>query len=329
MPYYQPATSLPVTDTQTLVMGSADTTKLLRIEVDGFTTGTTRVLTPPNANATIAGLEVANVFTTDQTVNTKINSSLFVSIGYVSGMISSDSVLEFHYSAGNVAFDLRNDGVPRFAKRLVAAQGVAVYNDLQFESGSIYKNISNAPKLGPDNTEFYLLSQGTGGNAVVTDVVHFYGRRTGSAPAAGFGIGILTTLHSSSSSDRNAARQSMLWATATDASRKARVLYTVYDTAEREYLRAEADGSNPMLGFLGASAIARPTTYTLASTATRTMPTPESAFTGQDNLQVGSVYAKSADIITLQTRVDSVEGVLRQLIIDLASTSGYGLLVAS
>lgn len=46
-------TSLPVADTQTLVKGSADATKLWRVEVDGFTTGATRVFTPPDADLTI------------------------------------------------------------------------------------------------------------------------------------------------------------------------------------------------------------------------------------------------------------------------------------
>jgi hypothetical protein len=38
----------PYTDTTTLVKGSADTSKLLRFEVDGFTAGNTRIGTPPN-----------------------------------------------------------------------------------------------------------------------------------------------------------------------------------------------------------------------------------------------------------------------------------------
>ena len=62
------STALPAVDTTAVVKGSSDATKLLRIEVDGFTTGTTRVLTPPNANATIAGLEVQQSFTAPQTV---------------------------------------------------------------------------------------------------------------------------------------------------------------------------------------------------------------------------------------------------------------------
>lgn len=50
---------LPVADTQTVVKGSADATKLIRFEVDGLTTGTTRVLTPPDANIVIAGSAAA------------------------------------------------------------------------------------------------------------------------------------------------------------------------------------------------------------------------------------------------------------------------------
>lgn len=46
---------LPVVDTTSIVRGSADGTKRLRIEVDGFTTGTTRVATFPNADLTVVG----------------------------------------------------------------------------------------------------------------------------------------------------------------------------------------------------------------------------------------------------------------------------------
>lgn len=44
--------ALPVADTTVLVAGSADATKLIRIEADGLTTATTRVLTMPDADIT-------------------------------------------------------------------------------------------------------------------------------------------------------------------------------------------------------------------------------------------------------------------------------------
>ena len=46
-------TTAAFSDANPIVKGSADVTKQLRIEVDGFTTGTTRTLTAPNKNGTI------------------------------------------------------------------------------------------------------------------------------------------------------------------------------------------------------------------------------------------------------------------------------------
>lgn len=53
-------TGAPFIDSTAIIKGSADATKLLRFEVDGFTTATTRVLTPPNADGTIATLSGGN-----------------------------------------------------------------------------------------------------------------------------------------------------------------------------------------------------------------------------------------------------------------------------
>jgi len=61
------ASTLPVIDTTSIVEGSADGTKELRFEVDGFTTGTIRVLTPQNADYTIAGTNIAQTFSANQT----------------------------------------------------------------------------------------------------------------------------------------------------------------------------------------------------------------------------------------------------------------------
>jgi len=45
--------TLPVADTTGIAKGSADATKIVRFEVDGLTTGTTRVITPPDKNITL------------------------------------------------------------------------------------------------------------------------------------------------------------------------------------------------------------------------------------------------------------------------------------
>lgn len=59
--------ALPVADTTSVVEGSADATKEIRFEVDGLTTGTVRVLTPQNADYTLAGTNIAQTFSATQT----------------------------------------------------------------------------------------------------------------------------------------------------------------------------------------------------------------------------------------------------------------------
>lgn len=48
-----PPPGLPFADSNTIIKGSADATKLMRFEVDGFTSATTRVITPPNRDITL------------------------------------------------------------------------------------------------------------------------------------------------------------------------------------------------------------------------------------------------------------------------------------
>jgi len=74
--------SPPFDDGTAIIKGSADPTKLLRIEVDGFTAATTRVATPPNQNFTMAGIDVQQTFTQRQTITPPVNTSALVVSGY-------------------------------------------------------------------------------------------------------------------------------------------------------------------------------------------------------------------------------------------------------
>ena len=67
--------SLPVVDSTSIVEGSSDATKELRFEVDGFTSGAVRVMTPPNANATLAGINLAQTWTAAQTMQSILASA--------------------------------------------------------------------------------------------------------------------------------------------------------------------------------------------------------------------------------------------------------------
>lgn len=89
------------------------------------------------------------------------------------------------------------------------------------------------------------------------------GHHSTGTPAAGFGSRTLYTLESSTTDNREAAALDVAWATATDASRAARAVWSVYDqSAAREALRLEASGTAAMIGFLGANAVARASAYT-------------------------------------------------------------------
>jgi hypothetical protein len=133
-------------DSTTVVFGSADATKQLRFEVDGFTTATTRVLTPPNADATIAGLGVAQAFSAQNTFNWGMAGArsrglasatpiAFVEIGipnngayggFVDYAISAANATDVQCLAGTVPWAAVNDAGTEYAAVGTSAGTVAV-----------------------------------------------------------------------------------------------------------------------------------------------------------------------------------------------------------
>ena len=63
----------PFDDNTAIVKGSADPTKLLRFELDGFTTATTRVITPPDTDITLLG-ENNTATVTNKTITLATNT---------------------------------------------------------------------------------------------------------------------------------------------------------------------------------------------------------------------------------------------------------------
>lgn len=85
--------SLPVVDTTAIVTGSVDATKQMRFEVDGFTASTTRVMTPPNADATLAGINLAQTWTAAQTFSADVTTRNHLPESSTSYDIGSSSAL--------------------------------------------------------------------------------------------------------------------------------------------------------------------------------------------------------------------------------------------
>ena len=86
----------------------------------------------------------------------------------------------------------------------------------------------------------------------VSDVLTVRHSSTGT-PAAGFGVAQIFALESSTTENQRAARIQAIWIEATHATRKAALILTAYDTAEREGIRIGANGSAATLGLLGAT----------------------------------------------------------------------------
>ncbi len=107
--------------------------------------------------------------------------------------------------------------------------------------------------------------------------------KSSGTPASGFGDTLTLAAASNGSTQRSQVDIASAWVTATDASRTARGYLYAYDTLSRECIRWEASGTAAMLGFLGASAIARFSTTGTATGFTAgagTTVTDQSTFTG-------------------------------------------------
>lgn len=162
--------------------------------------------------------------------------------------------------------------------------------------------------------------------------------------ANGDGGSILLNGKSSTTAAQAMGLDQWLWVDATHASRKARRVFNVYDTAAREGLRIEASGTAPMIGFLGTAAQALPTAYTQTyATATRTHSNPTAAvltdnsggsasgtlaaITGGgancENATKDAIASLAAQIAALITDQANVKQVVNQILDDL---QGYGLL---
>lgn len=138
-------------------------------------------------------------------------------------------------------------------------------------------------------------------------------RESSGTPAAGFGLGFTALLESSTTTAQDAGRLTWEWDVATHASRASRgKLSAFYTTTERVCISWMANATVPLLGFYGVTPVARPAAYTQTyATAARTVNAyttdAEAAYTGQDNLQVGSVYAKYADLESLRVAYTNLE----------------------
>lgn len=120
------------------------------------------------------------------------------------------------------------------------------------------------------------------------------------APGPGFGAAVTYKLDSDNNTQRDAGGYEFNWFDATDATRKARFNFYVFDTAKRTLISGRASGTAPMLAFFGAAPVTQPTGSTLSVGFTQNSGTAVldgSTFSG---LTGGSAYTIDAIVTALK-----------------------------
>ncbi|MDQ3803668.1 MAG: hypothetical protein M3416_07545 [Acidobacteriota bacterium] len=96
-------TNLNAADANFFVAGSADATKKLRFEVDGFTAGNTRVATFPDASITVARADAAQTFTGSQTFGSALLAPAGAVLGY---SFAGNTTTGLRYTSGRLITDI-------------------------------------------------------------------------------------------------------------------------------------------------------------------------------------------------------------------------------
>lgn len=155
-------------------------------------------------------------------------------------------------------------------------------------------------------------------NNAVREVLQLLSINSTASTGGANGFGAAQTFYAETATDATYQQQAQIagiWVDATDATRKAKLQLSAYDTAQRIGLEIEASGSAPMIGFFGVQAVARATELTdELTTITHTAPgTPDYAI--QDLTDTGGFGFVTKDegnsvlavIANLQTRVNELE----------------------
>lgn len=298
--------ALTIEDALFTLQDDGDPTKQLQFQLSGITAGQIRTLTVPDLSDTIVTLTATQTLTNKTLTSPAINTPVIIGGTIDNAVIGGTTPAAGTFTEVNI---LRTSAEAALVIRANAGQ----YRTISFQSvGATPKRwevrAENAAESGSNTGSdlgFYphddsgvernralLISRASGQltsevkTALTNSTLIAFNQRhiTTGTPAAGFGIQQLWQGHASTNVSRNMGDLLITWVTATDASRAARIQLRVGDAATlREGLRIESSGTAPMIGFLGATAIAR---YNATGTVTGftagagTAVNDDSTFTG-------------------------------------------------
>lgn len=143
---------------------------------------------------------------------------------------------------------LSSSGIESFATE--AWSNTAAGSELRL-STTRNTTISNTVRLTVAHDGAVTATQADTVTNAITDTLILQHNVDSGSGAAGLGSGLLWRLESSTTTNSDAGRITWEWATATHSSRKSRGIFYVYDTAAREFMRADTDGSVASVTFAG------------------------------------------------------------------------------
>jgi hypothetical protein len=196
----------------------------------------------------------------------------------------------------------------------VSAENVANETAIGYQAIGIGSNTTSIGNLSVTATQIagnctHLLIDATTNAAVTVEslIKNVTGAGVG---AAGLGPRLIFGAESSTTDSTTQADITATWTDATHATRKSRLTLSAWDTAAREGLRIEGDGSVARLGFYGATAVVKPTalTATVAAAPAGGTGTAAGAWDTSGNRDLAI-----ATINNLKTRVDQLETKLQAL----------------
>lgn len=175
------AGSAPFSDAISIVEGSVDPTKELRFEIDGFTTATVRVITPPDADITLVNTSngliadaQTDTFTTTK-ITTLSKSLLNASIAYTDqtntfgdfAQIFADNQLFIQNPAATATYQISAPGIA--ANRTITLP-LLLGNDV-FATEAFAQTLTNKVMTAGANTfsGFVIGSEVTGASTALTD----------------------------------------------------------------------------------------------------------------------------------------------------------------
>ncbi len=250
------------------------------LQIDGgvlFSNNTTDATSPTTGSiSTAGGLGVvknlyvggaASWFGGNAVSNTTVNINgaaatlrdlRFATAGSLRWSVRTDATAESGSDVGSdfILIPRHDDGTPIGNALFITRASMAVQLGSTLGVGTTpASNAGITVSNGTIGAALYVQDAGTTNIAIALQLVH----NTSGTPAAGFGLAAIQYLETTTTPSTSAGQDQIYWVDPTHASRKARRVITIYDTAAREVIRMEASGSAPMIGFLGAAAAIRQT----------------------------------------------------------------------